>query len=570
MRVESWADHAVLWQVYPLGFTGAERSALPANEPVRHRLRQLEAWLDYAIELGCNGLLLGPVFASQTHGYDTTDHFTIDRRLGDEGDFDALVAAAGLRGMRVILDGVFNHVGRGFPPFQAAVNGGAGTPAARWFSRGPDGGYAVFEGHDQLVELDHDEPAVLGYVIEVMKYWLRRGAGGWRLDAAYAVPPAFWAKALPAVRESFPSAWFLGEMIRSDYAAYAAESGLDSITQYELWKAIWSSLNDRNLFELNHALGRHNGFLDAELPQTFVGNHDVTRLASMLKDERHVGHALAVLFCVAGVPSVYYGDEQAFRGVKEERQGGDDAVRPAVPADPSHLIPNGSWCYRLHQRLIGFRRRHPWLVRARTVTEHLVNDAMALRVSGDDGQILLLLNVGDDEYRFPVDPGPLTVAETAEAGAAPGHPLLIPPHSWTILALRERRLVPPSGPGLRSLNLVAWSQPRGISMALYMYQASYTAKSMAAQLTEPQNPVEVLRPALEDVGAKILVAGFPFGEYDVLIVYEAPDDVTAASVAMAVAAAGEVKEAKTTRLLSGQEWLDSLRKRRVVKARKVR
>jgi len=156
MRVESWADHAVLWQVYPLGFTGAERSALPANEPVRHRLRQLEAWLDYAIELGCNGLLLGPVFASETHGYDTTDHFTIDRRLGDEGDFDALVAAAGLRGMRVILDGVFNHVGRGFPAFQAAVNGGAGTPAARWFRHAPDGGYAVFEGHDQLVELDHD------------------------------------------------------------------------------------------------------------------------------------------------------------------------------------------------------------------------------------------------------------------------------------------------------------------------------------------------------------------------------------------------------------------------------
>ena len=106
-------------------------------------------------------------------------------------------------------------------------------------------------------------------------------------------------------------------------------------------------------------------------------------------------------------------------------------------------------------------------------------------------------------------------------------------------------------------------------MALYMYQASYTAKSMAAQLTEPQDPMEAIRPALEDVGAKVLVAGFPFGEYDVLIVYEAADDVTAASVAMAVAAAGEVKSAKTTRVLSGQEWLDSLRKRRIV-TRKVR
>ena len=106
-------------------------------------------------------------------------------------------------------------------------------------------------------------------------------------------------------------------------------------------------------------------------------------------------------------------------------------------------------------------------------------------------------------------------------------------------------------------------------MTLYMYQASYTAKSMAAQLTEPHDPMEAIGPTLEDLGATILVAGFPFGEYDVLIVYEAPDDVTAASVAMAVAAAGEVKSAKTTRLLSGQEWLESLRKRRIVKTRKA-
>ena len=105
-------------------------------------------------------------------------------------------------------------------------------------------------------------------------------------------------------------------------------------------------------------------------------------------------------------------------------------------------------------------------------------------------------------------------------------------------------------------------------MALYMYQASYTAKSMAAQLKEPQDPMEVIRPTLDDLGAKIVVAGFPFGEYDLLVVYEAPDDMTAASVAMAVAAAGAVTAGKTTRLLSGQEWLESLRKRRIVTMRK--
>ena len=435
--VTTWADHAILWQVYPLGFTGAEPAARPDGEPVRHRLGQLESWLDYAVELGCNGLLLGPIFASQTHGYDTIDHFRIDPRLGDEGDFDALVAGADARGMRLILDGVFNHVGRRFPAFQAALNGGAQAPAARWFKRTADGGdYAVFEGHHQLVEFDHDEPAVLGYVIEVMNHWLGRGAGGWRLDAAYAVPPGFWAKVLPAVRASFPDAWFLGEMIHGDYAAYANEAGLDSITQYEVWKAIWSSLNDRNFHELDHALGRHNCFMEGELAQTFVGNHDVTRLATVLTDDRHFGHALAVLMCIGGVPSIYYGDEQGFRGLKEQREGGDDEIRPAFPAAPGELAPEGWRYYRLHQRLIGFRRRHPGLVRARPAAEYLTDSAMALRVAGSEpGQhALLLLNVGDDPVAFPVDAAGLAVAEVPDPGAVPADPLTVPPHSWTILA----------------------------------------------------------------------------------------------------------------------------------------
>ena len=157
-----WADHAIWWQVYPLGFTADT-----------HTLAHLENWLDYAIELGCNGLLLGPVFASETHGYDTIDHFRIDPRLGDDADFDRLVAKAHDRGLRIALDGVFNHVARSFVH-------------PEWF-RG-DG--ATFEGHDQLIALDHSNPAVAQYVGDVVRYWLDRGVDAWRLDAAYAVPPA--------------------------------------------------------------------------------------------------------------------------------------------------------------------------------------------------------------------------------------------------------------------------------------------------------------------------------------------------------------------------------------------
>ena len=445
-RVVSWAERTIWWHVYPLGFTGAEKAALAPGEPVRHRLRQLEGWLDYAVELGCSGLLLGPIFAAETHGYDTVDHFEVDPRLGDQEDFDHLVAEAGRRGMRTALDGVFNHVGRSFPAFRAALAGGPGSPAARWFRRDPGSGeYATFEGHHQFVALDHEEPEVLDYVAQVMTYWLGRGAAGWRLDAAYAVPASFWSKVLPRVRESHPGAWFLGEMIHGDYAAYASDSGLDSVTQYELWKAIWSSLNDRNFFELAWALDRHNQVLDGVMPQTFTGNHDVTRLASQLTDERHFGHALAVLLTVGGIPSIYYGDEQAFRGIKEQRAGGDDEIRPAFPASPAELLPDGWPVYRLYQRLIGFRRRHPWLVRARTSVQHLTNEALAFRAAADDTGILVLLNAGDTCVPVPGrggrvrgggDPRPGRPARRSRPGARAqlGHPELVRAHApaWVV------------------------------------------------------------------------------------------------------------------------------------------
>ena len=170
-----------------------------------------------------------------------------------------------------------------------------------------------------------------------MAHWLGRGADGWRLDAAYAVPQQFWAAALPTVRERHPDAWFVGELIHGDYAAVVDAAGFDSATQYELWKAIWSSLNDGNFFELDWALQRHNEFLASFAPLTFIGNHDVTRIASRLENPDHLAHALVILLTVGGVPSVYAGDEFGFRGVKEERYGGDDAVRPGIRLSPNAI-----------------------------------------------------------------------------------------------------------------------------------------------------------------------------------------------------------------------------------------
>jgi len=438
--MDDWIRHAIWWQVYPLGAVGAEREALPPGSPAVPRLKQLEDWLPHLVGLGCNGLALGPVFESSTHGYDTVDHFSVDRRLGTEQDLQDLIDACHAQGVRVLLDGVFNHVGRDFPRFREVLEEGATSPAASWFhvdasSPGPDGfGYRDFEGHAALVALDHGNPEVADHVAAVMTYWCDRGVDAWRLDAAYAVPPEFWRDVLPRVRQRHPGVWIVGEVLHGDYAGYVAESGIDSVTQYELWKAVWSSLNDRNLFELAHALGRHAELVPAFLPQTFVGNHDVTRLASRLVDPRHLPHALALLFVLPGVPTVYYGDEFGLRGVKEDRVGGDDAVRPALPGDTEPPDADAAAIADLHRLLIGVRRRHPWLVDA-TVEEPdvLSNDVLAVRLTSGEGTVGVVLNVGDApaDVRLPL-PAATVLAGTAEPRGDGA--VRVPPHAFALVS----------------------------------------------------------------------------------------------------------------------------------------
>lgn len=439
-------DGTLYWHIYPLGFFGADLSANRPTSNVQHHLRRLDPWLDYVAELGCTGLQLGPIFASETHGYDTVDYFRIDPRLGDESDFRHLVEAAQQRGLTLLLDGVFNHVGRSFELFQRACSEGRDSDAARWFHLYWEQGQTqasdpqalnaeVFEGHHSLVKLNHHEPAVADYVAQVMAYWLERGAGGWRLDAAYAVAPQFWGQVIPRLRQQFPDAYFVGEVIHGDYvgivqqSAANSQAGLDAVTQYELWKAIWSSLNDRNFFELTASLERHETFLQHMVPMTFLSNHDVTRIASKLNDERHLPHALAVLMTVGGTPSIYAGDEQALLGVKEDRPGGDDSVRPPFPATPAELPATGLATHQLYQQLIEIRRERPWLTDATTTVRSRTNTTLVYRSTARiDAQQSVDVALNLEDQPLPLPGGnwqPL--AGTAE----PGDSELLP-HSWAI------------------------------------------------------------------------------------------------------------------------------------------
>ncbi|MGB8021781.1 MAG: alpha-amylase family glycosyl hydrolase [Candidatus Nanopelagicales bacterium] len=444
--IPTWLDGLTWWHVYPLGFSGAEQSTAQAHGVI-HRLRHLANWLDYASGLGCRGLQLGPIFASQTHGYDTTDHLQIDHRLGDDADFDALVAGCRQRGLRLLLDGVFNHVGEAHTLFQVARAAGphptdGGAHAARWFRlHWPEGGgeptYDTFEGHGRLVALNHDEPEVADYVVRVMTHWLARGADGWRLDAAYAVPPTFWRGVVDRVRQQYPDCWFVGEVIHGEPADYLSASGLDAVTAYGLWRPLWRSMNEANMFDLAWQVERLAGYAAEHPPMTFVGNHDVTRLASNLTDQRHFGHAIAALFTLPGVPSIYYGDEQAFRGIKEERYGGDDAIRPMFPDRPDGLAPWGWPIYHLHRRLIEMRSRNPWLTHCRASVDHLTNTAIALGATPADStgrRITALLNIADDPVRFPLGLASVAVEVQSDDAAHEPDPLVVPGHTWRVLS----------------------------------------------------------------------------------------------------------------------------------------
>jgi cyclomaltodextrinase len=171
------------------------------------------------------------------------------------------------------------------------------------------------------------------------------------------------------------------------------------------------------------------------VPLTFLGNHDVTRLASRLTDERYLAHALVVLLTTAGTPTIYSGDEQAFRGVKEDRAGGDDAVRPAFPGRPDELSQLGRPTFRLHQELIGLRRRHRWLHGARTRALHVANAQLVCEVVADEGRLVVALNVGDAPADLPAPGVGKVLAGSAEITSpwSPAGRVRLEPHGWAVL-----------------------------------------------------------------------------------------------------------------------------------------
>ena len=327
-EMPSWVQYAIFWQIYPLGFVGAP-TLMDASGAVSHRLDRIVDLLDYAVDLGVSALLLNPIFASATHGYDTIDHFRIDPRLGDETDFDRLIAAANQRGLRIVLDGVFNHVGRDFPRFVEAEAKGRGSDAAQWFclvdgdASGARGKWTTFEGQEGLITLNHDNPEVAEYVADVMTHWLDRGVSGWRLDAAYATPRSFWKHVLPRVRQSHPDAYFFGEVIHGDYAGFVQDGGVDAAVVQLRDQARGQGLADVQVEavelcrQVPHQPGQQvgrDGRDDAQpQPPDVAALHAAGEVAQLVDGAQDLRHAFAEGLAESGQPD---GARPAF----EERQ----------------------------------------------------------------------------------------------------------------------------------------------------------------------------------------------------------------------------------------------------------
>ena len=335
-----WFDNAVIYQIYPLGLCGAPRD----NDGVQaHRIRKLLDWVAHIKKTGADTVLLNPLFESDRHGYDTRDYLTVDRRLGTEEDLRDVCDAFHKAGLRVMLDGVFNHVGRGFWAFADVQRKKWDSIYKDWFHISFDGNsnyndgfwYEGWEGHYELVKLNLQNPAVVQCQFDAIRSWVERfDIDGLRLDVAYCLSEDY-LRQLRAFTEGLkPDFVLMGETLHGDYNRWMNDRMCHSVTNYECYKGLWSSFNSMNLFEIGHSLQRQFGPEPWTLYKgrhlvSFLDNHDVTRIASMLNDPDHLLPAYGLLFGMPGVPALYYGSEWGLKGRKDQ---GDDALRPALDA----------------------------------------------------------------------------------------------------------------------------------------------------------------------------------------------------------------------------------------------
>jgi len=411
----TWIDGAVFYHIYPLGLLGAPARNDP-DTPVEHRLPALREWLPHIATLGCNAVYLGPVFESTSHGYDTIDYTRVDRRLGDNRDLAELVAALHERGMRIILDGVFNHVSRDFFAFRDVLDRGIESPYRDWFvnvdfqQRSPlddPFSYYAYEGNFDLVELNLHNAEVRDHLFAVARRWFAEFAiDGIRFDAVDGIDHGFLRDFAAVCREANGECWLMGEVVNGDYRQWTEPGELDSCTNYEAFKGLYSSFNDRNLFEIAWSLNREFGpegvYRHLQL-YSFADNHDVNRVASLLHRAEDLASLYSILYAMPGVPSVYYGSEWGIGG--DKGQANDAVLRPALRLHEATANAPHPWLPAHLAALAGIRQGSPALRHGDYRQLHVSAEQFAFRRLVDEDVAVVIVNAAATDVALDLDPG---------------------------------------------------------------------------------------------------------------------------------------------------------------------
>lgn len=404
-----WYQDAMFYHIYPLGLCGAPMYPV-RDEPVTHRLDRLAPWLQHAQSLGATAVYLGPVFESTSHGYDTVDYFRIDRRLGDSYSFKRFADRVHQQGMKLVLDGVFNHVGRDFWAFKDVLEKGEKSPYVNWFlnlrfgESSPMGdrfSYDSWQGHFDLVELNLSDVHVREHLFRAVEMWMEQfGIDGLRLDAADCLDFDFLRALRTFVKAHREDFWLMGEVVHGDYREWANPEMLDSVTNYECYKGLYSSLNAANYFEIAYSLNRQfgeEGLYRDLLLYNFADNHDVNRVASQLERDAHLFPLYLLLFTMPGIPSIYYGSEWGIKGIKGDHS--DEPLRPRLELDQMAQIAPQPELVDYVCKLSQIRQESVALRRGNFQTLHIDHQQFAFTRKALEDELLVVLNSSEE----PVD-----------------------------------------------------------------------------------------------------------------------------------------------------------------------
>ncbi len=403
-----WAEEAVFYQIYPLGFCGASFE----NDGVCNKnITSVIDWIPHLKKLGINAIYFSPIFESDTHGYNTRDYTLIDKRLGTNEDFAKVCKELHANGIKVVLDGVFNHVGRGFWAFEDVLKNREGSPYVSWFDRiAFDGNsnyndglwYEGWEGNFDLVKLNLRNEDVINHIFDAIRGWVNEfDIDGLRLDVAYCLDHDFIRRLRDLANNIKPEFYLIGETLHGDYNMIMNDGMLHSVTNYECYKGLYSSFNSMNMFEIIHSLKRQFDrdpwcLYTGKHLLSFVDNHDVTRVASILNNENHLPLIYALCFGMPGIPCVYYGSEWGFKARKED---GDPALRPCF--DKPEWNDLSDWISKLSNAVTSTKALSYGMFDSIVLT----NQQCAFLRSCDDERILVCINADENPFYMNFDMG---------------------------------------------------------------------------------------------------------------------------------------------------------------------